>query len=160
MSTRLERWLAYQIHGRITPRIPQRRAKRASRRSRSGLEPQYLVFIRKLPCLVCYADFWAYWLGLEPGVRLNLVEMVETLNRGAVQRLQDSPTEAAHLGLSSSMRGIGQMYPDLEAGPLCRGHHREFKNAHHQASAGWWVRTLPDLNRDSVLRALGEVYLG
>jgi hypothetical protein len=158
MSTHLERWLAYQVHGRIAPRITPQRAKRAPRRSRSDSEPQYLAFVRKLPCLVCYADFWAYWLNLEPGVRVNLVEMVETLNRGAVQHLQDSPTEAAHLGFSSSVRGIGQKYPDLEAGPLCRGHHREFKTAHHQASAGWWGRNLPDLDRDSMLKALGEIY--
>ena len=154
MSARLESWLAYQIHGRMTSRTYPKRRIRASRRPRAGSEPQYLAFVRKLPCMVCYADFWGYWLGVPNEARCNLLEMVEILNRGAVQRLQETPTEAAHLGFSTSLRGLGQKYPDLEAIPLCRGHHTQ----QHQATAGWWERTLPDLDRDAILKALGEVY--
>jgi len=108
--------------------------------------------------LVCYVDFWVYWLNLPAENRLNLVEMVETLNAGAVSQLQHSPTEAAHLGFSHSLKGLGMKYPDMEAGPLCAGHHRLFQTAHHEASAGWWERNLEGLDRDAVLNALGEVY--
>lgn len=38
---------------------------------------------------------------------------------------QTSRTECAHVGLSTSRRGLSQRYSDFEALPLCAEHHRE-----------------------------------
>jgi hypothetical protein len=146
----LVRYLRYAIHGET------KHPRRARRRRRSARSPRYLAFVRKLPCLVCYREFWGWWLNQGEAMQGWLVQTIEELPQG----LQNSPTEAAHIGMSDSCRGIAQQYPDAEAGPLCRGHHREFKDAHHAGSRGWWRRTFEELDRDQLLSALVRVYEG
>jgi hypothetical protein len=62
-------------------------------------------------------------------------------------------SEAAHLGRSTSRRGIGQKYPDNEAGPLCTIHHRE----HHRGTKTFWTRHAW-IDRDKLIDAIQAAY--
>lgn len=74
-------------------------------------DPQYLSWIRTLPCVVC----------LQWGFRV----------RGYLGTI-----EAAHVG----QRGLSQKCPDRETLPLCVVHHRLGPNAVHVLGRNFWNR--------------------
>lgn len=113
---------------RSTEPMARARMKKRRRKPKPGDDPKYLVWVRTLPCLVCQFS------GLH----------------------QETRTEAAHLGLSESRRGIGQKYPDAEAGPLCQWHHVSGSDAIHRLGPAWWLHH--GIDRDSTLLALQELY--
>lgn len=116
----------------------------------------YLSFVRRLPCLVCYREFWKWYLGQPREVRDELFGgMLETLSDHA-GRIQTSPTEAAHLGLSTTRRGLKQKFPDTEAGPLCRGHHRELGDSHHVIGAAFFEHHR--IPRDEIISELQRIF--
>ena len=112
-------------------------------------------FVRSLPCFVCFAEFYAWVLAQPQDVQANLVEMVELLEQSA-GTIQKSPTEFAHLGLSTSRRGLSQKYGNREGAPLCAEHHRG-ASSHHSGTATFWQR-VPLVDRDALILTLNRVY--
>jgi hypothetical protein len=116
-------------------------------KKKSGKCPEYLAFVRRFPCFVCWPGLWQHALAVgylpEEFVGFRLV--------------QSTPTEAAHLGLSTTRRGLGQKVPDSEAGPLCADHHRLLKDSHHAGTAAFWQKH-PNLDRDGLLRMLWRIF--
>ena len=128
--------------------------KRHARKPKPGDDPKYLAWLRKRPCLLCYLPFWNWLQTQEIEVQNGLVSMVDELCESGAGHAQETPTEAAHLGKSTSHRGLNQKYPDHEAGPLCNQHHAE----HHANTKGFWIRWAA-LDRDGVLTMLVRIYL-
>ena len=127
-------------------------------KQKSGKCPEYLAFVRSLPCLVCYELFWQQLLAQDEERQAAMLELMTELSPGTeVLGRQLTPTEAAHAGKSTSVRGLGQKYPDREAIPLCRYHHREAKDSHHAGTAVFWAKH-PQLDRDGLLKMLWRVY--
>jgi hypothetical protein len=117
----------------------------------------YMGFIAKLPCLCCYAEWWNACVRLPDfSADRILFFKVEAL-RDQFPFRQSSRTEVAHLGASTSRRGLSQRYPAKECGPLCAGHHREFKDSHHAGTATFWSKH-PLLDRDGLLIMLQRIY--
>lgn len=101
------------------------------RKKKPGDDAKYLFFIRLLPCLCCYPEVYEFFRE-EPWA---LREVLDDLN---FHGKQSTRTEAAHLGRSDSCRGLGQKYPDREAGPLCADHHMRMKTLYHADTKGFW----------------------
>jgi hypothetical protein len=106
--------------------------KRAQIRKGPTRDPEYLDWIRSLPCLLCCR---------QPGGF-----------RGSCA-LQNTRTEAAHVGA----RGLGQKASDRETIPLCAYHHRIGATSHHTLQKHFW--THHRLDRDELVRDLNERYL-
>ena len=101
---------------------PKRTAVRKMRiRPRRGRErcPDYLVWIRTLPCVVC----------LRVSGGLTVIEAAHTNALGP--------------------RGIGQKTSDFSAIPLCATHHRENPDSYHHLGERWFAQAhqihLPEL---------------
>lgn len=102
-----------------------------SARSNGIKDPEYLAWIRTLPCICC-----------------------QLLARIGSSRLkQESHTEAAHTG----PRGLSQKTDDRTAIPLCGvRHHREGKRSHHRMGRkffDYW-----GLDRDVLVASLNKRY--
>jgi hypothetical protein len=134
----------------------------------SRKERQYQEFIRLLPCLVCYDAFYA-WLTAQPkesqDCLLDMIQLLQNIEVGTIsdfgngkqRHIQTTPTECAHLGLSTSRRGLSQKYPAMECGPLCRSHHQEAGDSHHAGTATFWSKH-PMLDRDGLLQMLQRIF--
>jgi hypothetical protein len=126
-------------------RTPLKRSwlKRKPRKKQHGDNPQYLAWIRTMPCLCCFPEFYAQWMA-------GWLEDVEVeIERLHYRRIQKSHTEAAHCGL----RGFGQTCPDIETLPLCgKLHHREGPESHHELQTRFWSHH--GIDRVEVLRFL------
>ena len=136
------------------------------RRKNSGKCPGYLAFVRCLPCWVCYEEFWVWLLTQPADVQDSLLEIADDLSWLEIAYkssgysgypIQSTPTEAAHIGLSSTRRGLGQKVPDSEAGPLCADHHRLSRDSHHAGTKAFWEKH-PKLNRDGLLNMSWRSY--
>jgi hypothetical protein len=90
-----------------------------------------------------------WWLWQE--YRDDLLEV--TCEELTPQSIQQTPTQASHIGLTTSQRGLSQKFSDWEAGPLCTEHHRA---AHMDRE--WWDKLLPGLDRDALLAALNQTF--
>ncbi len=87
------------------------------------LDPEYLAFLRTLPCFCCFVDVYARLFKCPADIQASA---------RTIYGRQKSPTEAAHVGLSSSRRGLSQKYPDAEAIALCKDHHTEARDSIHR----------------------------
>lgn len=116
---------------------------RSATRNKTGKDPDYLAFIRDLPCLMCLASAEA--------VRASQFELnfAGWLGRS---RVQATPTEAAHVG----DRGLSQKCPDRETIPLCAQHHREGKDSAHRLGRNFWKHW--GLDRDTLIEVLQQKY--
>lgn len=108
-------------------------------------------FARQLPCLCCQRAWWLWLLSLPETVRYSAFEAQREMGWR-----QDGPSECAHLGLSTSRRGLSQKYPDEESGPLCAKHHREGGAAHHRMGAKFFVHF--NLPRDAILHEVQRLF--
>ena len=113
------------------------------RKYRSKVDRDFMAFVRWLPCFLCFRELYEFF-DKEPWA---LVEMIA--NELIPEDRQKSPTEAAHLGLSTSRRGISQKFPVRECGPLCNGHHQSFRDAHHAGTKTFWERQ--GIDRDWII---------
>src|ERR1039458_5072338 len=122
-------------------------------RPRAGDCPEYLAFVRLCPCFVCYAPWWVWFLeqpkNVQDGLPHEPAVVAWEYSEYAHRRVQATPTEAAHIGRSTTRRGLGQKVPDSEAGPLCADHHRLLKNSHHAGTKTFWEKH-PTLDRDGL----------
>lgn len=94
--------------------------KRRRPRKRPGEDLKYQAFIRSLPCFICYWPLYKAGIikeCIEAGMQFHIID----------SSTQKSVTEFAHLG----DRGLGQLCPDREGGPLCGEHHRTGPEAAH-----------------------------
>ena len=116
----------------------------------------YWEFIAKLPCVVCYDKFYIWLMKQDAAVYVELLSMVQQLaeKAGSIQR---SRTEVAHMGRTTSRRGMAQKYPWVEVWPLCGGHHRECSESHHAGTATFWQKC-PQLDRDGIINLLIAVH--
>lgn len=121
--------------------------KYRKRKNKPGDDPKFLAFVRSLPCLICYREVYEFFRS-EPWA---LIEVIE-----AGELFRESRTEAAHLGLSASRRGLSQKYPDNECGPLCADHHTRLKTSHHAGTKTFWK--IHNLDRDDSVRMIQELY--
>lgn len=109
---------------RAHKRLRQKRSKISGRQPLR--DPKYLAWIRTLPCIVCsLVEFW-----------------------------QESPTEAAHVGV----RGLRQKSSDRATLPLCGYHHRIGLFSHHRAGKNFW--TIWKLDKEKLIAELRERYEG
>jgi hypothetical protein len=123
------------MSARYLPIARQRREPRPNRND----APDYLNFIRSLPCLICLVI-------AHRGIPARLGGYDHTpIN-------QRSRTEAAHVGI----RGMGQKCSDWEAIPLCACHHRTGEFAHHVIGKRFWVKWR--LDRFEVIRKYRDLY--
>lgn len=121
------------------------RRRKPRRRPVVVSDPSYRDWIRTLPCRICYLEIYAI-MGMDDIIVFALGDLSRF-------RRQKSRTECAHVG----DRGSGQRCPDRETLPLCVGHHREGKEAHHgPLGRNWW--THHGLERAAVIRQLNEAY--
>lgn len=123
--------------------------KRKHRKPKPGDNPAFLAFVRTLPCFVCYREVYEFF-GSEPWALIELLESEATF---PVQRTR---TEAAHLGRSTSRRGLKQKYPDNESGPLCSDHHTRFKTSHHANARSFW--DIHGIERDELIDQIQALY--
>lgn len=119
----------------------KRRRTGPPRRSSRSLNPAYLAFLSTLPCFACYWEVYA-------NLRVNAFGYFTA--QGPLYGRQKSPTEAAHIGLSTDRRGLSQKYPDQTAIPLCAEHHTEGAECVHKGVEKFFERLGTD--RDSVIR--------
>ena len=111
---------------------------RSATKKKIGKDPEYLEWIRTLPCRCCWSG--AYKLGFFQ----DFVPDDDSF--------QQSKTEPAHVG----KRGLSQKCPDREAIPLCIEHHREGRySAHRIGEIFWWHW---GIDRDKLIRELNEAY--
>lgn len=94
---------------------------RSATKKKLGRDPEYLAWIRALPCVICFPTLW------KMGSDLDSIS--------SRQSIQDSPTEAAHVG----DRGLSHKSDDQETIPLCEDHHRLGPDAHHQLGKWFWI---------------------
>lgn len=134
-------------------RANEKRNKAARRRIRDikGVwpvdDPEYLDWIRTLPCVVCFARR----CGLE-----RWLEQIRYLWRGVCMNLNGHHTQAAHVG---AIRGHAQKCSDRETLPLCSEHHdRGQPEGHHVLGKRFW--TFHGIDRDLILKALNCFYDG
>lgn len=132
---------------RSTNPIPKKR--KTVRRGSFERDIPYENFIRSLPCLICYPHGWEF--------AINGGMQVAVLSASVLRGRQKSPTEYAHLGKSSSVRGASQKYPPREAGPLCAEHHRIGPDSHHAGTKTFWERH-SWLDRDRLVEVLNESF--
>ncbi len=91
---------------------------RSATKKKTGKDPKYRVWIRSLPCLICFIESWkrnAYWT-IWPTA-------IPAMQRGLGR------TEHAHVG----DRGLSQKCDDRESLPLCRWHHTQGPESAHRA---------------------------
>jgi hypothetical protein len=65
--------------------------------------------------------------------------------------------ECAHIGFSTSRRGLAQKFPDRETIPLCAHHHKNGASAVHKIGVVEFFRQL-DIDRDQLLSVLNDAY--
>lgn len=95
------------------------------------LNPAYLEWLRGLPCWAC-----------------------EQTTGGR----SSSRVESAHVGLSTSRRGLSQKYPDIESIPLCGlEHHREGKFSIHRMGPAEFFKHF-HADRDEVIRMFQNIW--
>lgn len=114
------------------------------------LNPEYLAFLGTLPCFVCYRE--AYQFLARHGGEVGWIFGHTLYGR------QESDTEAAHVGLSTSRRGLSQKCSDDEAMPLCGlEHHREGEfSIHRIGPAAFFEHHGAD--RDSTIRLFQRLF--
>ncbi len=120
--------------------------KRKGKRRGPLRDPKYRAYIRKIPCLVCWPDFW-----LDVAVHISRGEFgwSPTFMPGTVQK---TPTECAHVG----KRGLGQKCSDYETLPLCAEHHRTGPESHHVLGKAFWAHH--GLDKEVVIAELQRLY--
>lgn len=122
--------------------------KRKPRKPKRGDCPEYLEWVRTLVCLGC---FNSWYRDLLRGER-EISELVRLLTFGKIN------SQAAHIGFSTSHRGIAMRYPDREAGPLCFKHHdRSSRISIHNIAPEKFFEGIA-LDRDAVLGLLNRVF--
>lgn len=137
----------------MTRTAPLKRSpiKRKARKTQPGDDPIYKAYIATLPCYVCYADVYARLFKSAS----DIIESAETH-----WRRQKSPTEVAHIGLSTSLRGLSSKFPDRETAPLCGvEHHRLGEYSVHLIDGGideFFAHH--GVDRDGMIRQLQAVY--
>lgn len=124
------------------------------RKAKPGDDPNYLKWIRLLPCLGCFSPLYAEILKRQQTTDPKIAIVFPQIYHEA--RII---SEAAHIGFSTSNRGLGQKYPDREAGPLCGTihHSRQSKISIHTLGAERFFTAL-NLDRDGILQILNAVY--
>lgn len=100
-------------------------------------DPDYLEWIRALPCVVCSLSCWAWWLAtialVTSGFRVS---------------------QAAHVG---RIRGMSQKCSDRETIPLCDAHHDHGRpESHHGLGKLFWE--YHGINRDAIIKVLNAAY--
>ncbi len=95
-----------------------------SAKSKGAKDPEYLAWIRSLPCVICF------WLSESTRGLIYSADREGVFCRCLHYPVQqDSRTEAAHVGT----RGMSQKCSDREVIPLCGHlHHREGPKSHHK----------------------------
>lgn len=108
-----------------------------SARSKGAKDPEYLDWIRSLPCVIC----------VRPTNRFYNYRLAKFEDR------QKSRTEAAHTG----PRGLSQKADDRGAIPLCGDeHHREGKESHHKLGKKFFDHH--GIDRDALVAELNRKY--
>lgn len=103
-------------------------------------DPEYLRWIRTLPCVVCQKRCKECRSGY-PDACIGQGECVGV------------PVQAAHVGL----RGLRQKCSDREAIPLCNPHHnRGFPESQHTLGKNFWSHH--GIDREEIIRTLNEQY--
>ena len=87
---------------------------RSATRKKTGKDPEYLAWIRSLPCVCCFRDYFA-------------TIPFPTWHQIGQSQKQRTGSESAHVG----DRGLSQKCQDREAVPLCKWHHTEGPNSSH-----------------------------
>lgn len=124
--------------------------KRKARKRKPDDDAKYLAFVRGLPCLVCFPLSWCN--AISEGDCVFIPRLKVGLFAG-----QQSRSEAAHLGKSTSRRGLSQKYPDNETGALCHEHHQLSKDSHHAGTKTFWQKHAW-MDRDKVIETLQRLY--
>lgn len=110
----------------------------------------FLGLVKTLPCFVCFHELYEF-ASRQPWV------LIEMLNDEMIpDDRQKTPTEAAHLGLSTSRRGLSQKYPARECGPLCNDHHTGLKTSHHAGTKTFWKKN--NIERDWIIDLVQKLY--
>ncbi len=125
----------------------RRKNERANKRDRQrrgaasgkqpAKDPAYLDFIRSRACIVCAMreQRWDRVAARKALLKAQEVDVTDHTGIGNSPRpVQESPTEAAHVGL----RGLRQKCSDRETLPLCAEHHRTGPDAHHVLGKKFW----------------------
>jgi hypothetical protein len=134
----------------IARRTPLKRSpiKRKAPRPRKDADPEYLAFLRRMPCCACFKMFFSR-VGRWPVWSINYILAACEAN----QRLQTLPTESAHFGV----RGLRQKAPDRQALPLCSTlHHREGHESAHVLGRSFFV--YHNLDREALTKAFNDYY--
>lgn len=101
-----------------------------AKRRKAHENPEYLEWLRTLLCWGCYAP---------------------------VYLVQKRTTEAAHIGLSTTHRGLSQKVPDIESIPLCATCHREGQFSIHKIGPRRFF-ALHLADRDEVIQMFQKMY--
>lgn len=113
-------------------RTPVRKRRPGPPRRGRKLDPDYLEWIRTLPCCVCFAACYPsgeVWMLIEVGWEPSVM-------RGDGPGVQESRTEAAHIGPHGSS---DRKADDRDTAPLCRDeHHQHGPESHHKLRSGFW----------------------
>ncbi len=129
--------------------------KRAKPRRGSQPDEAYKAWIRTLPCLACYASLYRLPKDFA-GLTIRALAGLEPWN--AEDGTQRTPTEAAHIGLTTSRRGLSRKFPDRETAPICQTHHRTGTDSIHRLGADkFFARN--GLDRDAVIRELTKLWV-
>ena len=122
----------------------------------SKIEQRFHAFVRTLPCLICYREFWQLLMAHSPDVQFDLAVAIDALGERA-GGIQKTPTEVAHLGRSDSRRGLSQKYGAWEVGPLCNAHHQTAPDSHHKGTRTFWEQH-PWIERDAFQDMLVRIF--
>lgn len=128
---------------RSTTPIVRTAIKRRSRKKKPGHNPLFLAWLHTLPCFVCHREIFEHF---------SATELLEIFTAAP----PTLPVEAAHIGRSTSRRGLGQKYPDKEAAPMCSGHHRTCDRSLHAMGPQFW--TWYGIDRDGIVDKLQEMF--
>ena len=130
--------------------------RRPARRTAKD-EPARREWIRSLPCFVCYKPL--YLAAME---RPEFADILSAAASETSRARQSSPTECAHIGESTSRRGLSQRFPDAEAAPLCAvEHHREGRYSIHKCAMGaQGFFQHHGIDRDRLLKLLQRMWEG
>lgn len=106
---------------------------------------EYLAWLRTLPCWGCYAPVYF--------VEARGFDLMDSRFNELPKRF----TEAAHIGSSTTHRGLSQKVPDIESIPLCAMCHREGQFSIHKIGPRRFF-ALHLADRDEVIQMFQKMY--
>ena len=125
---------------RTAAKFTAAKSMRSATRKKTGRDPDYLKWIRTLPCVCCWVMVWGDFIE----------ERASAWNQ--ILAARNSHSEVMHVGC----RGLSQKCRDRDTLPGCAHHHRLSLYSHHKLQKKFWIYW--GIDRDALIAKLNKEY--